>query len=492
MTFYDVEIDQERLHDEAPDGSGSRSQLEIQQSYSMLSSQFSESGSETSLGGLTDDEASILYSMESRAQPGLRQICEVSMKDELPKINEDQERVQVDDQIKDIEEISHKPHKSAKSNKSRSTNKDAEKHASSSTRTKVIACVLAVALSLTVMLIALLVNHATSDAKSELNDLQTQAPQVVVIPDVTSETSKPSLTVAFAPSDTMPIPAPSASPTASSLDAYSYLLNYISSFTKREFLLDTSRPQGRAFLQVVMDNKDSFKALSHSKILQTYAVLTLYFATSPKTWDSSFAWTETTSDICSWNGVVNCLEIQNGEKVVDGIALSYVGLSGTLPEEICLLEHLERLDLRSNNLSGIIPDCLSSSASLKTLLLSDNSFTGYLPSGILLVPTLEELGLSNNSLLGGLDTMIEGTFVKNVYRYGETWQLRRLNIENNLFSGAVPAFFGAFGSLKSLTLHGNDLTGEADEDLCGRTQTGLTELTADCREVVCTCCTTCY
>ena len=513
MPFFDIEIDREAPKNVATGDSQEQQEQQIQQQYSMMSSQFSESGSDSSLDGLADDEASILYSMESRNQPGLKQICEVPMghsrivkskneNDENDDDDDNNKKEHNEDQIivpseTQIENTKKNTSRAKMTLKSKSSRKD------TTNRTKAIACILAVALSLTVMLIAFLINHMTSEAggsaKDNLSKVDSESVKpedslVVVIPDVASpEVSDPPIAETTSVA-TMNAPTSTPVSTTEAPDAYTYFLNYMSSFTKREYLLDASRPQGRAFLQIVMDNNESFATLSHTNILQTYAVLTLYFSTSPKLWDSSFAWTDATSNICSWDGVVNCVEAPEGEKVVDGIALPMVGLSGALPQEICLLEHLERLDLRSNELSGLIPDCLTGSSSLKTLLLSDNAFTGYLPKGILLVPTLEELVLSNNSLLGGLETLVEGMFIKNLYRYGETWRLRRLNLENNLFSGAVPAFFGAFGGLRSLTLHGNHLTGDLDDDeeLCSRTREGLTELTADCREVGCTCCTTCY
>lgn len=492
MTLYDVKIDQENAH--------RWSELEIQQSYSMLSDQFSDSD-ETSLGGMTDDETSILYSMESRIQPGLRQICEVPMDDEHLKYHkkeneqpvEDPEKMLINHQIRvveKVEKITHKPEEAPKPRESppKHEPKKSDK-GGPSTRTKVIAAVLTVSLALTAVLVALLIRHTTNNNETQDQDSQsaivgtiTEAPLVVEILDMLSSAAP------FGGSTGMPSPAPTSAPA----DAYSYILNHLSSFTQRGFLLDASRPQGRAFLQLVMDNNDNVTELSHTKIMQTFALLTLYFSTSPKTWESAFTWTGNTSDICSWEGVVSCFELETGEKVVDGIALPNVGLSGTIPADICLLDHLERFDVRYNQLSGILPQCLTASNSLKTVLISDNAFTGFLPDGILLVPTLEELDVSNNSFLGELDALITGMFIKNIYRYGETWRLRRLHLKNNLFTGPVPHFFGALQNLKGLTLHGNDLSGEVDEDLCARTRSELTELTADCREVACTCCTTCY
>ena len=81
--------------------------------------------------------------------------------------------------------------------------------------------------------------------------------------------------------------------------------------------------------------------------------------------------------------------------------------------------------MSGNNLVGSIPSCLSSSKTLKVLHLDSNYLDGGIPAGIILVPTLEEFQVSNNWIGGTLDALIEGTFSGNIYRYGETWRLRR-------------------------------------------------------------------
>jgi hypothetical protein len=439
---------------------------------------FDDCASET-----TDDDASVLYSMHKRPSPGLRQLCEIQLKgDEHEHLDGGRDK----------------------------------KTTPWSTRTKVLIVSLALMISLVAALAVVLsrqvaVGASTEPAIAKVTDSQAipDAPTIDVmkpaVPDsfptaiFIAPTSGPWKTTTSNPTfstDPTEMPPPTASvyPSTQVNLAFTYLESILSVYAKREYLLDASQPQGRAFLQIMMDHLDAIQTLSSTKVLQSFGVLTLYYSTSPKVWDSMLTLEEDAlkSDVCSWTGVVDCFQNEFGELVVQAINIKNAGLAGNLPDDICLLSHLERLELSSNELSGSIPSCLVNSLALRELLLSDNAFTSGLPLGILLVPTLEELQVADNRLVGDLDSLIEGTFVKNVYRYGETWRLRQLNLHNNFFSGSVPAFFGALGSLKSLTLHGNDLAGEADDLLCDRTRELLAVLTADCSEVACSCCTACY
>ena len=69
---------------------------------------------------------------------------------------------------------------------------------------------------------------------------------------------------------------------------------------------------------------------------------------------------------------------------------------------------------------------------------------------MLLVPTLEELQVAENRLAGELESLIEGTFVKNVYRYGETWRLRQLNLHSNYLFGVRTSLFRGLGKPQEL------------------------------------------
>ena len=72
----------------------------------------------------------------------------------------------------------------------------------------------------------------------------------------------------------------------------------------------------------------------------------------------------------------------NGRLVALDCYLSDVmdcNLSGSLPENIGDLEHLEALWLNGNELSGEIPESIGNLTNLQQLYLSDNHFTGNIP-----------------------------------------------------------------------------------------------------------------
>ena len=75
----------------------------------------------------------------------------------------------------------------------------------------------------------------------------------------------------------------------------------------------------------------------------------------------------------------------NGRLVVLDCFLSNImacNLSGSLPENIGDLEHLEALWLSSNQLSGEIPESMGNLENLELLYLSENQFSGIIPQSL--------------------------------------------------------------------------------------------------------------
>ena len=71
---------------------------------------------------------------------------------------------------------------------------------------------------------------------------------------------------------------------------------------------------------------------------------------------------------------------------------------------------------------------------------------------------------------------------------GDLEELKELNLFSNQLVGLVPTSFRFLRRLDILKIHDNSLTGTVSPDLCGIAD----RIEADCRELTCQCCTTCW
>ncbi|EYU45034.1 hypothetical protein MIMGU_mgv1a024214mg, partial [Erythranthe guttata] len=149
------------------------------------------------------------------------------------------------------------------------------------------------------------------------------------------------------------------------------------------------------------------------------------------------------TDICTWQGVKQCLNGRITKLVVEGF-----NLSGHLDSEsLNQLDQLRVLSFKQNSLSGQIPP-LSGLVNLKSLFLSNNRFSGGIfPAGLSLLHRLKVIDLSGNELSG----QIPGSLV-------DLPRLYLLYLQDNRFSGAVPPFNQ--NSLRFINVSNNALSGE--------------------------------
>ncbi|KAJ7561015.1 hypothetical protein O6H91_03G010800 [Diphasiastrum complanatum] len=101
-------------------------------------------------------------------------------------------------------------------------------------------------------------------------------------------------------------------------------------------------------------------------------------------------------------------------------------LSGTVPYSLKSLSALTHLNLGNNHLNDQIPDVFQALNSLSSLDLSSNQLTGALPSSFANLGSLSTLHLQDNQLSGSINVL------------GQL-SLQDVNIENNRFTGWVPA-----------------------------------------------------
>ena len=91
--------------------------------------------------------------------------------------------------------------------------------------------------------------------------------------------------------------------------------------------------------------------------------------------------------MAKWKGV----SVKGGR--VSSLLWMRLALVGSIPEEICALTKLEKLDLHGNMLSGPIPSAISSLACLRECCLDDNSLSGCIPAEIATLRNLDMLYL---------------------------------------------------------------------------------------------------
>lgn len=161
-------------------------------------------------------------------------------------------------------------------------------------------------------------------------------------------------------------------------------------------------------------------------------------------------------------------------------------LIGSIPDDIYRMPNLERLYLNNNPLmTGGLSPAIAQLESIKELRVGGTGIGGFLPDEIFSLPNLEELDVSEAAFRGTLPTTISNL--------GDT--IKQLKLNDNTFTGTVPVAFGNLEVLNVLTLQGNDLVGSISPEICalrGDGPTDLQELSVDCDEVFCSCCTECF
>jgi len=160
---------------------------------------------------------------------------------------------------------------------------------------------------------------------------------------------------------------------------------------------------------------------------------------------------------------------------------------GTINTRIASLPSLLKLKLNLNMFTGTIPSEFGSVTSLNSLDLGKNNLTGSVPANLYNVGTLEFLYLDENRLTGSIPPNV-----------GNLTQLNAYELQNNGFTGTIPSTLAKAQTLKKVFLHNNNFVGVMPDEICNALVTDnmilghITVLTANCDEVNCTCCTTCY
>ena len=234
-----------------------------------------------------------------------------------------------------------------------------------------------------------------------------------------------------------------------------------------QFLIAKSLDDGEALMQDGTPQNEAYKWLSANaflsiysdeQILTRYSLATFFYATNgPTTWDSSIrenGWL-TDAPECEWGSTANN---QCSMGKYTSLTLDFIGVSGTIPQELGLLTDLVRFSVRgsvgtANVVSGTIPDIFGSVSNMQTIRLNDNDLTGFIPSSFGSMEDCMVLILSGNSLVGKIPTELVGT------------RGRTLNLANNKLSGQIPSELFALTELNILNLHNNNLSGTIPSEI---------------------------
>lgn len=340
----------------------------------------------------------------------------------------------------------------------------------------------------------------------------------------------------------LPTPSPTQSMPMSRQDLHDHFPEYT-----KEAMKSAESAQYRAFDWLW--NDPYLTSYSYDRIEQRFALMTLLI---------SFGINELVlggdhmheAHECDWNALsLPC----NSQQMLSGILLSNVNLQGSIPPELGLLTHLQKLDLSQNDLGGEMPTTfgqlsglkvanlsqnkikgwlpnnlsflsrlealdlsinwfrynlpaeLGFLTSLRQLRLSHNSFSGTFPASLQHLTVLESLSLANNLLRGNLDNLAKLTSLQviefNDNRFtgyipeslGALANTRELNLSNNRLSGTVPPSLGKLYNATTFELQGNALRGILPVEVCTlREFFSLGEVILDCTEVECWCKCHCF
>ena len=245
----------------------------------------------------------------------------------------------------------------------------------------------------------------------------------------------------FIPPTSMPSSTPSMSPTFS-FDGLTMLLSTVST-DNGTALMTPDTPQNHALQWLA--NNTFLTDYTDARIIQRYALATLYFSLDGDRWFENANWLDDGNE-CNWYFAEAPACDDQGRIVEISLRFNFLGLA--IPPEIGLLTETAALDLSSNAIVGQLPSEMGMLTKLESLLLNDNLLSGTLPSEVTNLNKLQLLVLDNNKLNGELPNDM-GAFTS----------LILLALDGNRISGTIPASIGNCTSLRKLTFHDNRMTG---------------------------------
>ncbi|CAN6892112.1 unnamed protein product [Brassica oleracea] len=135
------------------------------------------------------------------------------------------------------------------------------------------------------------------------------------------------------------------------------------------------------------------------------------------------------------------------------LKLRYCNFFGKIPSSLGNLSYLTGLDLSVNQFSGELPDSMGNLNRLSELQLRYNNLGGNFPSVLLNLSELTQISLSYNKFKGMLPSNMRAGVSSSLTN------LEYLDINGNLFYGPLPSPLFMIPSLIQLNLEGNSFSG---------------------------------
>lgn len=155
-------------------------------------------------------------------------------------------------------------------------------------------------------------------------------------------------------------------------------------------------------------------------------------------------------------------------------------LYGVLNELLAQAVFVQNLNLSTNRLSGSLPSTLGSLTQMHQLYLSNNYFTGTIPASIGNASQLSQFDLSGTRIGGVIPTTMRnlthlitlslqtGLFqgsLEHVFSAAQT-NLTAIQLDNNQFTGTLPAALFDLPSLATVSIVGSCITGTLPDNVC--------------------------
>ncbi|CAB9520966.1 Leucine Rich Repeat [Seminavis robusta] len=277
--------------------------------------------------------------------------------------------------------------------------------------------------------------------------------------------------------------APTKTPSASPSEAPTTLMDSILSLLPMETIVtiteDAESPQSEALDWLMQEGHELRLSLSSERILQKFALATLFFATAGEAWIDHTNWLNHSVNECDWFNKPEFAGVSTwrtflGEGFLQGffpgdeqpaicgddglyqhLWLDENNLAGSLPMELYLLTNLQTMSLSNNRLQGSISSHIGQLGSMQGLFLNRMVESGQIPSEIGLLTKLKALVLLSNSHDGTLPS--------------ELWKLSELDTlllsGNRQLQGTLATEIGNFHQMRWLGLDACDLHGTIPSEI---------------------------